>query len=201
MATTALVAEIVVVGLQTGAWLALIWGLVTGAHITEEAMKALAPYATGITVIGLAAAYMLGVLIDRLSDSLYDNFSRTPVGRRINRLFGEDSHSYAKPAKIPIMRLTVMKGSTEVARFLDYQRTRWRIARGTLLNALIGVPVGAVYLHTTYPDRIGMMISVIVAGILFVILALFAAERIESAYIRRLSDAYLLITDPGPRKV
>src|SRR5438067_5806359 len=108
MTTTAIVAEILIVGLQASAWVALLVGWIYGTSLIHEGLwrgwEGLG------TILILATAYSLGIVIDRLADSLF---------RRIAWLGGGGGHRR--------QRLQVMRRDDPVSRFLEYQRSRLRI--------------------------------------------------------------------------
>ena len=77
MSTTAVFAEILVVGFQASAWLTL---LVLGFFGTDWiTLTDLEKWVALITIVVVATAYMLGVIMDRIADDLY------VWGRRLKR--------------------------------------------------------------------------------------------------------------------
>jgi hypothetical protein len=68
MVTTAVVAEIVVAGLQAAAWLTLVVLTVFGVDWIHP--SDVADWTALITLLVIATAYMLGVIVDRLADNL-----------------------------------------------------------------------------------------------------------------------------------
>lgn len=195
MPTTALFVEILIVGLEAGAWMLLL--LLTLVERPSSEALPVKEWAALVTALTLAAAYVLGILIDRAADSLYQWFGTTRAGAVTNRYFGEDSRRYTTPSDIATMRLTVMKESDGMARFLDYQRSRARIARATVLNLLAAVPACLLYLGVNDKATRSTVLATLIAGGVLTALSLFAAERIHSAYIRRLSDAYRIVVQSG----
>jgi hypothetical protein len=189
MATTALFVEILIVGLETTAWLCLVVLLFTGPLTVNP--KDYTDWASLITVVVLAIAYVLGTVVDRLADSAYDWFWRTKSGGWLGR-YVRKSLPRIKPKRITRMRLTVMKESDGIAKFIDYQRSRVRIARGTLFNLVLALPVAIAYLLVW--RREPMWISAVaVLGIILTAATLLAAERIHQANLKRLRDAYRLV--------
>ena len=196
MATTAIFAEILIVGLQVEAWIALIVIDIFGddwvrGHSFPQ-FDALSP------VVVIATAYVLGILIDRLADSVFNRIEWTRPGMLLNRLFGECSQSLHTPKKVSIMRLAVMKDGGAIGAFLDYQRSRLRIARGTALNLAIAFPplFDLVVKHAGW--RWGF--AAIGVNAVALLLALHASERVKAAWIKRLIDAYGLVTDKAKNR-
>jgi 8-oxo-dGTP pyrophosphatase MutT (NUDIX family) len=191
LATTAIFAEILIAGLGTFVWLSLIIISVFG---TDWLPADFLSNSTAIVGIGLfAIAYVLGILTDRLADSFFGWLKGTRAGMWLNRNFGEDSHTYDTPDDVGKMRLVVLRDSEGMSRFLDYQRSRLRIARATAANLAVLVPTLLIYGTLGNDVSIGALLVVEVILVLFLVLSLFAAERIGSAYIKRLSEAFLLL--------
>ena len=91
------------------------------------------------------------------------------------------------------MRMTVMEASDGLTRFLDYQRSRWRIARATVLNLVVAGPAAALYLGVgTNVDRAWELVPLACALVL-VPITYFAGVRIQDAWVARLVDAYTIV--------
>ena len=187
MTTTAVFAEILIVGLEAEAVLALIvLAFFPGASVDTGAAKDLAALTT---VAVLAAAYVLGILVDRAADSAFGGLGRTGAGLWLDRVFGECSRSVDLPASVSKMRTTVMKDGGGIADFLDYQRSRMRVARGTALNLLVGIPFALVYLARA-GHGFWQVLGVATLGFGLFVLSLFSGERIRSAWLKRLCEGY-----------
>src|SRR2546427_1690924 len=98
MATTALFVEILIIGLETAVWLCLLILTYVGpVNVDPQGLK---EWSTLLTALALAAAYVLGILVDRASDSFYRWFENTRAGELANRYMGESSHEYKTPADV-----------------------------------------------------------------------------------------------------
>jgi 8-oxo-dGTP pyrophosphatase MutT (NUDIX family) len=139
-------------------------------------------------VLVLATAYALGIIIDRIADSTFRQFNETRVGRLNNRLFGEGSEGWVLPGPERAMRTTVMHAGGGMAAFLDYQRSRIRVVRGTAVNALIGAVVAGVYFASQ--GRWGALVSVDAILVCVFLVSIPVAERIRAAWLKGLRDAY-----------
>lgn len=184
MSTTSMYVEILVVGLQTLVWLLLLVSLCTKWNLGDgsEALQKYKEYSSLITVLLLASAYVLGILFDRLADTIYSILSH--------------SSGKSQPVSFGEMRLQVMHGSEGMAKFLDYQRSRLRIARATVFNALITIVVGSIWL-ITYPDSnyASIIESMLIAGLIVLALSVYAAWRIDKAQMWRLEEAYDIVNE------
>ncbi|MFD4684472.1 hypothetical protein ACFWNK_36370 [Streptomyces sp. NPDC058417] len=121
-AATAMFIEVLVVGIGTLTAAALLLiALVGPANTNKLAPVAGSSLATGVS---LAAAYALGILLDRAADT-----ALTPHRRRLRSRYFASSSAYAQA------RLRLAQLPTLAAR-ADYARSRMRICRGWLLNTL-----------------------------------------------------------------
>ncbi|MER6450830.1 hypothetical protein [Streptomyces venezuelae] len=121
-AATAMFIEVLVVGIGTlTAAVMLLIALIGPANTTKLAPVAGSSLATGVS---LAAAYALGILLDRAADT-----ALTPHRRRLRSRYFATSAAYAQA------RLRLTDFPTLAARS-DYARSRMRICRGWLLNTL-----------------------------------------------------------------
>jgi hypothetical protein len=189
MATTAVFAEILIVGLQVEAWLVLVLLSIFGTEWID--LDPLGDFAALLTVVVLGLAYVLGIIVDRLADTLLDRFERTKPGKRVKRRFSKNK-KLVKPAKVATMRMMVMLESDGATRFLDYQRSRWRIARATVVNLGLAGPAAALYLIRTNVDWPWALVPPVCALVL-IPTTYFAGIRIQDAWIGRLVDAYTIV--------
>jgi 8-oxo-dGTP pyrophosphatase MutT (NUDIX family) len=192
VSTTAVVAEILIVGLQAEAWLALIVITIFGSNWID--VDTAAQFVPILLVLLLAIAYVLGVIVDRTADTGFKRFSETRLGRWTNHTFGKDSETWVLPAREQTMRTRVMLEGGGMATFIDYQRSRLRVARGTAVNLVAAIVVCAVYVpwHHGWSTTLG--VEALLAGLLVVTVP--AAERIRTAWLGRLQDGYRALT-PG----
>ena len=192
LATTAVFAEILIVGLEVEAWLAFALLSVFGHEWLFE-IDGVKDFAALLTLVVLALAYVLGIIVDRLADTLVNGFERTRLGTKVKGWMSKPG----KESELATMRMTVMAASDELTSFLDYQRSRWRIARATVLNLVIAGPVAALYLVVgTKVDWLWALVPA-ASAIVLVPITYFAGVRIQDAWVARLKDAYEIVqADP-----
>lgn len=179
---TALISEILVVGVQAAIWSAMLvsWSPLEIPWGTE---------AGGVVAATLAVAlvYTLGVVVDRLADSTLGTFRKTPGG-----------HAKESSRK----RLTILHRSEGMANFLEYIRSRIRIARATTFNAaLLAVLLAA---RLAWCGAAGCAFAqherfLLVAAALAAPAAFFALRRIEDTYDRHLDGMYNVLAQDGPK--
>lgn len=186
MSTTSLFVEILIVGLEALIWLGLLVNTGWDLSLCVEILKGWKEYSALITTLLLALAYVLGIFVDRVADSFYKIFR----------------YSSKEPLAVPVgkMRLRIMKDSEGMAKFLDYQRSRLRIARATVFNLFVTILVGSIWIVREYQktesiEVVLVWILMIGVGIIALILAVIATRRIDKAQIERLIDAYEIIKE------
>jgi 8-oxo-dGTP pyrophosphatase MutT (NUDIX family) len=195
VATTAVFAEIVAIGvLATTFLVVLVLGLFPGLEVRVAAVNDFGSLATFMAV---SLAYVLGTVTDRLADTAYHSLRCSGFGKRwIVCRFGSPTRN-APPVPVSRMRLVVMAADDGKAKFLDYQRSRLRIARATVLT-LVGLLPAASLLVVRRHGGFGDMVIVDLLLLAGLVAGLFAAERIGDAYVKRLCEAYWLTLGEEP---
>lgn len=181
MSTTTLFVEILIIGLEALVWLAMALSLRWDMYPMLDFLRINQAYSVLITPFLLALAYILGIIIDRAADSLY-----RPL---------RYSHKKDLPATVRAMRLRIMHASDGMAKFLEYQRSRLRIARATVLNLLVTLVAAAFLLTGTGEAGARVLPLVIAGGAIALALSVYAARRIDEAQMKNLVKAYEIITE------
>ncbi len=201
--TTAVFTEVLVVGLQAVAWLTLLVLALFGTEWVD--LKTIQAWTTLVTILVLATAYVLGVFVDRIADTLV-----LWLVKRVQKIHGQMkelglirqpptrtdvSARTAEGANVTFdrMRLEVLQKGEGMAALLDYQRSRQRVARGTILNVICATPCVLVFL-TRRTDASNQW-CIVAAGVLLILLAaaVYANEQIFRAYGRNLTEAYDIV--------
>jgi 8-oxo-dGTP pyrophosphatase MutT (NUDIX family) len=186
--TTAVFAEIIVVGLQVEAWIALLVLTIWGTDWVD--LDALEPWAALVTILVVATAYVLGIVIDRVSD-------RTVmiVAKKVGRRLPNGTVSFQE------QRLSVLDKSDGMAKFLDYQRSRQRVARGTVVNTTAATLTLVAFLWVRTDVSAWWLLAVVGTGVLALAGAMYTNERIYRAYTKNLEAAYRLTLKRTPKIV
>jgi len=188
MATTAIFAEILIIGFQAIVWLALASVTILGTQCVD--VSVLKGWESLITLFVLAIAYALGIVVDRTADSVFH-----PFDRKLRKKYIPDSLP-----PVSEMRLQIMSESEGMAKFLDYVRSRVRIARSTALN-LVLIICTFVLLSVTRRtisgslSKVNFLAATVVVGAVVLTLTVFAWARITKTYYRRLVQAYQIVED------
>jgi hypothetical protein len=223
MATTAMFIEILIIGLQAVVWLALLAASIFGTKSVQ--LQNLSDWETLIVVLVFAIAYVLGILVDRLADTVFlrvlkvhDEFvkrckSKEAVKKaKLNALemaaeifrsikaVTRPKSKKEKRTTFSTMRLKILMQNDAVAKFFDYQRSRLRIARATVLNLLLIIISGIIFL-TARTNFSALQITMFaLVGVVLIALSLYAALRIEEAQTKNLEEAYDMISKKPDEK-
>lgn len=148
-------------------------------------------FAALLTIAVLALAYVLGIIVDRLADTLLDRFEKTKRGKSIKaRMSKNRGH---EREKVATMRMAVMYASDGMTRFLDYQRSRWRIARATVFNLAVAGPAAALYLAVGTDVALVWVLVPLVCALVLIPTTYLAGVLIQDAWVKRLADAYEIV--------
>ncbi|MBW3588084.1 MAG: hypothetical protein KY429_01525 [Actinobacteria bacterium] len=178
MSTTALFAELLVVGIGALSWIALIAIALFGPESFDTKLLS-----SPLVLLGLlTAGYMAGIVIDRISDALLK-----PVAARIR------SSHYAETIEFQNDREFVYQRSAMKPSF-EYGRSRLRIARGWAVNSSLITLSGllAVLTQASQEECLKLALLVSVAGVSLVVGNLFAWANLvksEAENIRTRADA------------
>jgi hypothetical protein len=145
------------------------------------------------TLVALAFAYALGIVLDRVADALFEPLDEV-ISRSVRSSFGLPDESTVTR---PFIRFSVMAAAPDnIVRFLDYARSRRRVLRGVALNSVLLVLAAfgdAAVHHFSYspvPERLDLTLAV--TGIVFCGFALFSWWHIGRMYFQRSLTAYKL---------
>ena len=180
MKTTAVFAEVLAIGIQA---VGLV-GLAFAAFADPlPALDQAAGWEAALTIALLAFAYVLGVVVDRVADSLF-----TPLRNRTSR------HDAAARARA---RHLMLRQESPLATFLEYQRSRMRLMRGTMLNLLVALPVVMAFLAYRAPDAHWTAYVLALGAIVLLLVACYYAF----VAIIHAQDKWLHIVEAGePRR-
>lgn len=187
MSTTTLFAEILVIGAGTAlSALLWVWVVLGGVSMPDAGVDL-----TSAVLALLPFVYFVGLLIDRVADWLFSPLD-AQLGRRI---YGASSSAAFQHEYYPDHRL-VREESGPLAAVLDYARSRIRICRGWLVNAVLGAAalgyglvVGTAEVQVAI---LGLVVAAVVAVACFVIVAVDRREyvkkvRRQAAWLRERS--------------
>lgn len=171
MTTTAVFVEILVGGVEALIWVVLLaLAIVQPSKADAAALLDHKEWAAPIVPVLLALAYALGIVVDRLADSLFKPL--IPVA-----------------AKEASLRFTVLARGDKVTDFLEYIRSRLRVARVTALNLAIVALTAPICLHLCTTASLYQILATSVVLEVLMFASLYTMWRIGDTYKRRLVEA------------
>lgn len=190
MNTTNVFAELLIIGVETIAWIALLFFTLFGyVWIDFGTFNNLA-----IVIPLVALAYVLGIMMDRLSDALLfglDHAIRLQVmGERIAESFGQ-------------LRSFVLSRSPYLSADLDYLRSRLRIMRSSIINfGLLGI-TGTAFILTRIQIALDTQYwaaaAALFTGAVLSSLSFYAWRASAITYYLRLKTAFAVL--PTEREI
>ncbi len=123
MNTTSIFVELVIIGFQSLIWV----GLFVLTIVGPQKMPIEKLLTLNMAVPALAAGYILGILIDRLSDIAF-----IPADHRLRK-----EHDLHDLPPFLTMRFYILHKSKDSYDQLEYTRSRLRIARAAFLNFIL----------------------------------------------------------------
>ncbi|HVF86841.1 MAG TPA: hypothetical protein VM866_04595 [Pyrinomonadaceae bacterium] len=138
MSTTNLFVELIVIGVGALAWVVLLVLSVAGWQwVPIEKV-----FSTGALVPLLSIVYVLGIVSDRIADSVFESLWNDKLRRK--RFPDVDDYHAA--------RRHILTRSERLSDLLEYGRSRLRICRGWTLNSMLIATSLNVFLWTRLPD-------------------------------------------------
>lgn len=162
METTAIVAELLVIGAEALMWVFLLICSIRGYSQVQAAIGRW-PQWTAAALVPLA--YGIGIVVDRIADRAV-----FPLLKKYDGLHRD--------------RLKSLRTNDGVTRFLEYIRSRFRIARATTLNLALITIFGALAL--TWPLQ--QKLEAIAAGVAATGVALWVTLSIDRTYVKWLTE-------------
>ncbi|MFE2725431.1 hypothetical protein [Kitasatospora sp. NPDC059327] len=175
VAATSMFIEVLVVGIGFLSGIAVLAAAAAGPHNTAKVV----PVASNSLAAGaaLAAAYALGIVVDRAADS-----ALAPVRRRLRVVSFTTDRAYAQA------RLMLAKEPALAAR-ADYARSRMRICRGWVVNSiLLTLATDAALLRYRLESRPLLVILATVTGALATTGFYFTWRAITKTAYRKLAE-------------
>jgi hypothetical protein len=198
--TTAVFAEVLTAGIQALVWIALaLYVFFWPQDPPELQWHVIETFAALITVGVLALAYTAGVIIDRVADTVVTKLDtlRLSLGTSARKAWCQLRGKTTVNARSKVgqkdpsfgeMRLHVRFKGGSMSSFLDYARSRVRVARSTALNILLAT----IFCYSALTNSTQRH-SVAGVGLIAFLLSFYAWVRIKSVYEKRLRQAYDLV--------
>jgi 8-oxo-dGTP pyrophosphatase MutT (NUDIX family) len=194
------VLEILVTGVTASIWFGLLVAVLAG---WTEPPNSLGDSPVQFLVY-VSLAYGLGVIVDGVADSLFT--AMLPRGDKSNWVAQVAARSLApKDGRQPLsgptferLRRSALMRDDGLAKFMEYQRSRQRIARAMSLNMLLLLFVGIWFLIAVVDVGSGIVLGFAVVVLTAMVLSGRVAERLRVAYEGHLAQMPALATDTLP---
>jgi hypothetical protein len=195
MATTELFAEILLVGL-----LATPWAVIALSWLRPlPTLPDVGGWAVVLTAVVLALLYALGIVVDRLGDVLFEKWDEG-ISRSVRHELAFPNH---ETLSRPEVRFRVMAAAREsIVEYLDYARSRRRVARGLAFNSVLLAVVGLADLFRHQFLRsptifVTLDPILVIVGVAAAAFAVFVWRDIGRMYFQRSLLAYRLFVSEG----
>lgn len=185
MNTTLLFVELLIIGLEGWIWIFFFITSIFPIKNYANALMIFRDWELLVFAVFLALTYVLGVMIDRISDRI---FRPLEYGFRDKLITNHNKG-------ISVMRFSLGTQNDFLNQQLDYTRSRLRIVRASILNFIAITITVSLYLLITYPfTNTREMFSVygIVIGIggLASMFALLTLKSLIKAHLQLIQDMY-----------
>jgi len=187
MPTVAVLAELLIVGTQALVW-CYVWAVVFLGPDWRVAYAISMPESV-LTLLLIALAYTLGIAIDRLADS-----ALTTIGRVLNRGRILARQPMDERDDFQKMRLRVLVAEGAVTPYLGYTRSRLRVARSTVFNAML-LLLGLVALWLRGFVVREILLVAVGATTVALAVASWVADRIGQSYDAHLTEVDRLVAE------
>jgi len=179
MKTTSLFVEIVVIGLGGFTWVVLILFSIFGYD--EAKLSLVNSLPTAITT--LAFIYVLGIIIDRIADNLYQDIILNKIIKKSQIKTKKEYHK---------LRALVIDKHEQWAERIAYSRSRQRILRSWILNFILLIICGNIFIWTQLSKQ-QITTSIVMTLILFFLIvgsyfALYDLSKNEVEKLEFFSD-------------
>ena len=188
MSTTAVIVEILIIGVQSGVAV-LLWAIgLLGYGVVHKPLSLLDAHGGAgawiplIGIVFLAACYTLGILVDRIVMLLFHGLRSASPG-----LFEKLQGWVKRPCEREEALVRVLPQEQRLSAFLQDYRSRLRIARATVFNLLLVCAAWFTpHLGAMLPRSPRSLLFVEVLGAGFVAAALLGCIILQATYEERL---------------
>ena len=180
MKTTSIVIEILIIGFQTLIWCILVVLSMFGywwVNLNPDLLL-------GFTLFITAMSYTFGVLFDNLWNRISE-----PMDKHIRSLYFKDTK------EVHSMRGSIFAENKQTVEFMEYIRSRMRIARSSVYNFPLITVAALVFITVQFqvvaPElRMKIIIFVLVSGALLTLLAVSAYRKLTHTYYKQILVLY-----------
>lgn len=155
MSTTDLFVEIIVIGVGATIWIVLLALSIFGYSWVPSGQV----FSLASLLPILAITYVLGIVTDRVADTLFDKLWKPSLAQQFYQQDGDDYDD----------RRYIYLRSEQLAHLLEYGRSRLRICRGWTLNSLLILGSFNLFIQLQLPHA-SLKLTAFLFGNLFLVL-------------------------------
>jgi hypothetical protein len=187
VSTTQLFAELVVIGIGASLWLSLF----SAAVFHHQFDQSLPKLGSALLVAFVGVAYVLGIVIDRLAYSLLRPVEEADARRIL---------AAAGLPEAPTVERYVQVRSTVLGKLIQYNRSRLRICRAWVLNAVL-ISLGLIAWNPRISRlAVGPYMFLLGLGILVSLLLAWTTWKLSQDHYNNLRESYLFLQKEGVEK-
>lgn len=189
MNTTNVFVEILAIGIHTLTWIFLFFFAIVG--IDKLKFDSIPSFLSLVPI--LLSAYILGILIDRLSDLYF-----RPTDHKFRKKLLETFETECSFLEI---RFFILQKSSEIYKQLEYTRSRLRIARASVINFLMTTVASLFFVYaqlSNFFDKhtIHLLYSFITfTGFILTSISYYSFKILAQSYIANTLTAYNLLAN------
>ncbi|HUU40651.1 MAG TPA: hypothetical protein VMW42_06915 [Desulfatiglandales bacterium] len=199
MSTTALFFEILIIGIQALIWILLFVLAFVGPVSLGKTIQMMEPWQMPLSVALMAAAYTVGLILDRLADACFMAMKpllySKPKAVLLRSLWVQDRVENAGLDE----RMKVLSHEGRSVEFLEYIRSRLRIVRATFLNILLILIALTVLICRISTPAWKPLFILWVIGLFVIICVYFSWAMLQLTYEDRLVQAYQSRSDSSEK--
>lgn len=186
MNTTAILVEILIVGIQGSVWLTLIILSIFGCGWVTPVVQAVKGWEIILSFISLSVFYTVGIFLDRVADVLFVLLNPESKLLQYKWVSHKAEVAHADP------RMGVFAKENRAADFLENIRIRLRIARATVLNVPL-ITISAIIFLASRTNHASSLILffVFLTGALVTFLCLLFLGVMQVTYTKRLKQTII----------
>ena len=190
MNTAALFVEILIAGLESLVWIWLLISIAFSPQWSSVFIKTFSDVEVFITTVSLGFVYAIGVIIEELTDAIFE-----PWSNHLKKSFIDSD----MPSFYDMQLYVSSHGGRDDEQF-DYMRSRRRILRVSAFNIfLIGI-LALLLLWIQFPyisvsSKIEFSMVILFLGLGGSALSLFAYKRTTKAFVKTIQRMYKILKD------
>lgn len=195
MDATTLFIEILITGLESFVWIGFFLSAVFGSQWLVKAIDMFNNAEVFLTTVSLAFAYVIGVIVEEMTDAIFESWSERLKSSFINK---------NSPPFYDMQIYVSSHGGKEDDQF-HYMRSRRRILRASAFNiALIGVSA-LIYLWAQVHNmltstKVILSVAILILSTATSMLSLFAYKRITGDFVKTIQRSYKILKNNASKK-